>query len=246
MSKVWGVSLAALLVAGVWLSSRPWSLTGAKQSERIRRSAVESLQPLKCHWGRHWITTASLSVRWDQQGNHSHNNSYWLSLLSVRLPQARHVTAFGTSPVGSNVQGQISWSQNEQLKHPSSQRMTRKRHKSMWEGLKGFVRSRKASVDPRSPPTDPCSRPSPGGSWWPPWLPRRCWSCSAREPPCCPSPAGTARLGGTEQRKSKNPFRNSDVVEYHPSAAIRAVYYLVMNCFRWTHFPSSIIPSLVC
>lgn len=78
MSKVWGVSLAALRIAGVWFSSRPWSLGASRANRYIvllwKIWVLAPLRMLKCHWGRHWITTGSgdtltsLSYRWDPGG----------------------------------------------------------------------------------------------------------------------------------------------------------------------------------
>lgn len=73
----------------------------------------------------------------------------------------------------------------------------------LWERTRPRVwaPSRKASVNPPTPLIDPCSRPSPASSWWPPWQPRRCWSCSGLAPPCCPGPAGRARLSETRAKQ---------------------------------------------
>lgn len=73
----------------------------------------------------------------------------------------------------------------------------------LWERARPRVwaPSRKASVNPPTPLIDPCSRPSPANSWWPPWQPRRCWSCSGLAPPCCPGPAGRARLSETRAKQ---------------------------------------------
>lgn len=73
----------------------------------------------------------------------------------------------------------------------------------LWERARPRVwaPSRKASVNPPTPLIDPCSRPSPASSWWPPWQPRRCWSCSGLAPPCCPGPAGRARLSETRAKQ---------------------------------------------
>ncbi len=173
------------------------------QTEQIDYFAVESLsfitlEMLKCHWGRHWIIAGSghFNLTFLCVSPRGTNTAITVTIVPVEFRflslYVWHVAALGTSLSGSNVQGQMSLSLTEQLNVKVLWKW--QGHKSTSEGLKVCVPSRKASVNPQSLLTDSCLHPSPACSWWLPLLPRRCWSCSALAPPCCPSPAETARL----------------------------------------------------
>lgn len=142
------------------------------------------------------------------------------------------------SPMGSILQGQISQSQKEQL---NTQVLGKRQDSGTRARLKVCAPSKKASVSPQSPPIDPCLHPSPASSWWLPWLPHHCWSCSGLAPPYCPSLAGMARLGETDQRKQdfmKNPPWEANTVESILSVAI-SVFIFGDELLRLSHFPSS-------